>query len=122
MRGVLLVPVILALLQLTSCGPRKPPVQPAELEPIPQPQTLLADPSYIVVFVNEEGSLFVGEEAVTEEQLVEEARTRLLDNPDMKAVLYVSSSQIQGIHLTILFSEAGYKNVVVYYPTASPPR
>jgi hypothetical protein len=114
--------VILPLLTLTSCGPRKPPVQPSDNAAIPQPVTLLGDPDYIVVFVNEEGSLFLGEEAVTEEQLVEEARRRLLENPDIKAVLYVSSSQIQGIHLTILFSEAGYKNVVVYYPTASPPR
>jgi len=122
MRGVLLLLAILAPSLLTSCGPKPPPVQPGELEAIPQPQTLLADPSYIVVFVNEEGSLFLDEEAVTEEQLVDEARSRLVDDPDMKAVLYVRSSQIQGIHLTILFSEVGYKNVVVYYPTASPPR
>ncbi len=105
---------------MSSCGPGKTPVEHPTGEAIPQPRLMLDDPSYIVVFVNEEGSVFLDEEPVTEEQLVEEARSRLQENPDMKAVLYVSSSQIQGIHLTILFSEAGYRNVVVYYPTATP--
>ena len=108
------------LAPLTSCGPGKKPVQLPAGEGIPQPKLMLDDPSYIVVFVNDEGSLFLDEDAVTEDQLIEEARSRLLENSDMKAVLYVSSSQTQGIHLTILFSEAGYRNVVVYYPTATP--
>ena len=110
------------VIPLTSCGQRKSPVQSPAGGDVPQPRTMLDDPSCIVVFVNEEGSLFLDDEAVTEAQLIEEARERLLQNPDMKAALYVRSSQIQGIHLTALFSEAGYKNVVVYYPTASPPQ
>ena len=105
---------------LTSCGHGKPPVQPPAGGDVPQLTTMLDDPSSIVVFVNDEGSLFLDDEPVTEAQLVEEARDRLSQNSAMKAVLYVRSSQIQGIHLTALLAEAGYKNVVIYYPTASP--
>jgi len=111
---------LILLAPLASCGPGKKPAPLPAGKDIPQPRLMLDDPSYIVAFVNEEGSLFLDEEPVTEDQLIEEARSRLLENAGMKAVLYVSSSQIQGIHLTILFSEAGYRNVVVYYPTATP--
>ena len=114
------VVVILFVGLLAACGHDRSPEHPVPEDGIPQPRLMLDDPDYIVVFVNAEGSLFLDEEAVTEEQLIDEARGRLLENSNMKAVLYVSSSQIQGIHLTVLFSQAGYKNVVVYYPTASP--
>lgn len=109
------------MLLLVSCGHRDKGPEVVEPPPGEPPRTVFDDPDYLVVIVNESGSIFLDDVAVTEEQMIGEARARLMENPDLKAILLVGSSQIQGIHLTARLSEVGFKNVTVYYPTATPP-
>ena len=114
--------LLVAAAVLPACGAGESstsaPSRTADAEPLP---SILDDPGYFVVFVDESGSLFLGDIPVQEEEMLSQARERLVQNPDVKALLFVRSSQIQGIHLTARLSEVGYKNVAVYYPTATPP-
>ncbi len=69
--------------------------------------------------VDKEGLIHLGGSIVTEEKYLEEARKALEVVPGVTAVLLVESGITQGIHLSAELSGVGYKNVQIYYPTAT---
>lgn len=72
-----------------------------------------------IAHVDKEGLIHLAGSIVTEEKYLEEARKALEVVPDVTAVLLVESGITQGIHLSAELSAAGYKNVQIYYPTAT---
>jgi len=109
--------ILLAVL-VVSCGHGSRSAGPEEP---PDPSALFDDPCCFVVFVAEDGGISVGGVHMTEEEMLGKAAERILEDPATRAILLVSSSQIQGIHLTARLADKGYKNVAVYYPTATQP-
>jgi hypothetical protein len=69
--------------------------------------------------VDKEGLIHLGGSIVTEEKYLEEAGKALDVVPGVTAVLLVESGITQGIHLSAQLSAVGYKNVQIYYPTAT---
>jgi hypothetical protein len=112
--------LLAASLLAAACGPAAKQAPPPHEEGT-IPGSVFEDPSYLVILVDAEGTIRVDDQVLLEEQMLDLARERLAGNPDVKAILLVGSSQIQGIHLTARLSEVGYRNVTVYYPTATPP-
>ena len=69
--------------------------------------------------VDKEGLIHLAGSIFTEEKYLEEAGKALDVVPGVTAVLLVESGITQGIHLSAQLSGLGYKNVQIYYPTAT---
>jgi len=74
---------------------------------------------FFVAHVDKEGIVRVKGTVVTEEQLAAEAEAFLDATKDAVAVLFVETGVMDGIRLSALLAGAGYKNVQVFYPTAT---
>jgi hypothetical protein len=77
------------------------------------------DRTVFIARVDKEGLIHLGGSIVTEEKYLEEAGKALHVVPGVTAVLLVESGITQGIHLSAELSGLGYKNVQIYYPTAT---
>ena len=113
--------IAICLLALSACGPRHAQ-SPGDTSGVLSNETVVpADliAGALVVSVKEDGSILIGEREIAEEQMVAEAVAAQVEDPGLKIILLVASSQIQAIHLMSLFYDAGFGNVTVYYPTST---
>jgi biopolymer transport protein ExbD len=108
-----------------GCGARRSnpetgaPAGPRTEEAPPSVSSASALEDVFVVEVSRDGRIFLAGGEVTRGQLEQEALSWVMDHSEPRAILFVSSSQMQGIQLTALLSEVGFSNVTVYYPTAT---
>jgi hypothetical protein len=117
---------VLIALTLLSCGPHKSQTSTApgisggaQFDPTVGNSFSEEGKDVFVIQVAADGKIYRNGIEVTEDELKQEALLWFMENAGVKALMFVRSSQIQGIHLTSILSEAGFKNVTVYYPTAT---
>jgi hypothetical protein len=89
--------------------------------PPPNPETVdgAQGKNVFAARVDEEGLIHLGDSIVTEDQFLLAAKEALGESEDLVAVLFVESGIIQGIHLSAELSKLGYRNVQIFYPTAT---
>ncbi|MFH1437164.1 MAG: hypothetical protein ABIJ56_15765 [Pseudomonadota bacterium] len=75
--------------------------------------------NYFIVHVDKEGVIHLGDRAVTEPEFLKAAKQARQELPGVTAILFVDSGITQGIHLSAQLSDIGYKNVQIFYPTAT---
>lgn len=75
--------------------------------------------NFFVAFVDKKGQIHINDTVITEQEFLAAAKNALEAMPDVTAILLIESGFIQGIHLSAELSDIGYKNVQIYYPTAT---
>ncbi len=76
--------------------------------------------NYFIAHVDKEGVIYLGDDrAVTEPEFISAAKKARQELPGVTAILFVDSGITQGIHLSAELSNIGYKNVQIFYPTAT---
>ena len=75
--------------------------------------------NYFIVHVDKDGVIHLGDRAVTEPEFITAAKKARQEFPGVTAILFVDSGITQGIHMSAQLSNIGYKNVQIFYPTAT---